>query len=195
MIRRLRTFASARDGVAAVEFAMIAPAFAMILVGLFDVGHGIFANSILQGAVQEAARNQGIEGGSVNSPEIDNYVREQVGGIIPNGKFTFKRLNYWEFDDVGIEEDYVDANNNGMYDDDECFFDANDNDTWDDQGKAGVGGAKDIVYYTATVEYNHFFPLWRFIGGSEKAKLTATTTMRNQPFGSQASRTIEKICP
>lgn len=194
-MRALRNLGSAGDGATIVEFAIIAPVFFMLLLGIFDIGHSIYVRSVLQGAVQDAGRDAGIEGANKKVTDIDNYVENQVGTLVPDGKFTFKRLNYWEFDDVGVEEDYIDANGNGEYDDNECFFDANDNDRWDDQGKAGIGGAKDIVYYTATVEYNHYFPLWSFIGGSEKAKIAASTTLRNQPYGSQAARTVEKICP
>ena len=189
-----RTLQSSEDGATLVEFALIAPVFFMLLMGIFDIGHGVYIRAVLEGALQEAGRDAGLENAPDNLTEIDDYVRSQVGSVV-NGEFEFTRQNYWEFGDVGQEEEYDDTNKNGVYDDDECFYDGNDNDRWDDRGKAGLGGAKDVVLYTVTVTYNHLFPLWSFIGGNKEGSVTASTTLRNQPFGSQALRTIEHICP
>jgi hypothetical protein len=105
-------------------------------------------------------------------------------------------VNYKSFNDVGRPEDFEDKNDNDLYDDDECFWDENDSGAWeDDVGKNGIGGAKDVAVYTATIEYDRVFPLWKLIGLSEKNTVSASTALRNQPYGPQAARTRKKICP
>ncbi|BBC73062.1 conserved hypothetical protein [Altererythrobacter sp. B11] len=195
MIRRLRHLRADQQGTTLVEFAFVAPVFLLMLMGIFDLGHGIYIRAVLDGALQQAGRNSGLESGPENLAKIDQYVSDQVLALVPGGEMEFDRKNYWEFGDVGEAEDFIDANDNGVYDDDECFYDANDNDLWDDRGKAGQGSAKDVVLYTATVNYDHLFPLWRFLGGTQDTSITASTTLRNQPFGSQPGRKVEYMCP
>ena len=195
MIRSLRDLRLSRDGATLVEFGFVAPVFFMMLMGIFDIAHGVYIRSVLEGALQSAGRNAGLESGPTTVDEIDAYVEKQVKNVIPAGELTFKRLNYWEFGDVGEEEDYIDSNNNEEYDDNECCFDGYENGKWDDRGQAGIGGAKDIVLYTVDVKYDHLFPLWRFLGGNQKSTITASTTLRNQPYATQGTRTVTKICP
>lgn len=195
MSRLLRKLRSSKDGATLVEFGFVAPVFFMMLMGIFDIAHGVYIRSVLEGALQAAGRNAGLESGPDNVADIDTYVEDQVKNVIPSGELTFKRLNYWEFGDVGEEEDYIDSNNNEEYDDNECFFDGNDNAKWDDRGQAGVGGAKDIVLYTVEVNYDHLFPLWKFLGRSQEGTIAASTTLRNQPYATQGTRTVTKICP
>ena len=42
-----------RRGVTAVEFALIAPALMLILLGVFDAGYNLYAASVLNGATQK----------------------------------------------------------------------------------------------------------------------------------------------
>lgn len=201
MIRRLplpRLRSLARDSRAATlpEFAIIAPAFFLLLFGIFDIGQGVYIQSVLQGAVQDGGRDSGLESGKEQLDTIDQYVRDQVQPLVPNATFTITRKNYETFSDVGRPEDFTDANGNNAYDSDECFMDANGNEQWDaDMGGSGLGGANDIVLYTVTVTYDRIFPLWRFLGQSERGTVTASTTLRNQPYGSQAARTAKQVCP
>lgn len=179
------------------EFALILPTFLLLLVGIFDIGQSIYVRSVLQGAVQQAARNAGLESGLGNLSTIDNYVRSQMEPVaISNANFTFERKNYYTFSDVGRPEDFTDTNDNDVYDPNECFTDENGNSQWDeDVGKSGLGGANDVVLYTATVNYDRIFPLWKLISDDEQMSLSATTVLRNQPFGSQGARKPKQICP
>ena len=61
MIARLR-HALARDtrGAAVIEFALCAPVLLIGMMGLFDMGHNMYTASIIQGAVQKAARDSTI---------------------------------------------------------------------------------------------------------------------------------------
>ena len=195
-IRLLKRCAGDRAGATAVEFAIVAPVFLTLLLGVFDYGHMIYAQSVLQGAVHQAGRNSGLESGSDFMDAIDDDVRGQVHNIVPQGSVLTSRTNYESFNDVNKPEDFVDANANGEYDEDECFTDVNANRDWDeDRGLEGLGGADDVVLYTATLEYDRLVPLFKFVGGGEQHKISASTILRNQPFGDQAERPEEQICP
>ena len=195
-LSRLRLVAGEDRGATIAEFAIVAPVFFLLLFGIFDIGHSIYTQSVLQGAVQDAGRDAGLESGGESVSEIDQYVRDQVAPLTPNGEFSFERANYLTFSDVGRPEDFVDSNDNELYDDDECFTDENGNELWDDDvGAAGLGGADDVVLYTVTVEYDRVFPLWALVGFDPVNSVSATTTLRNQPFGTQAGRTSVQVCP
>ena len=192
----LRRLAADREGATLPEFAMILPTFLLLLFGVFDIGQGIYAKAILQGALQDAGRDSGLESGSSQLAAIDAHVKEQVGPIVGNAKFEVTRNNYQNFTDVGRPEDFTDANNNDTYDENECFTDENDNATWDeDVGKDGVGGANDVSYYTVTVTYDRVFPLWKLVNQGGQTTLSGSTTLRNQPFGKQSARVAKNVCP
>ena len=195
LLGALRLAADAR-GATLPEFAIIAPTFLMLLFGIFDVGHAAYVQAVLQGAVQDAGRDAGLESGKLNLGDIDQYVEDQIKPLAGGALFDFKRTNYRSFTDVGRPEDFTDANDNDIYDEGECFIDANSNEQWDaDVGAGGLGGANDVVLYTVKVTYDRIFPLWKFIGQSSETSVSASTTLRNQPFGPQAARPAKQVCP
>lgn len=189
----------ARDdrGATLPEFAIILPTFLLLLFGIFDVGQGVYVQSVLQGAVQDAGRDAGLESGSNQVASIDQYVKNQMGPVaITDPVYTIKRENYYTFSDVGRPEDFTDKNHNDEYDPDECFTDENGNNTWDeDVGKSGLGGANDVVLYTVEVSYDRIFPLWKMVGQDQRTQVSAATILRNQPFGAQSTRTSKQVCP
>jgi Flp pilus assembly pilin Flp len=194
--RTLGRLAADETGATIVEFAIVAPVFLVLLLGIFDFGHGIYAQAVLQGAVNQAGRNSGLESGADQLAEIDESIRAQVRNIVPQGAILTSRRNYQSFNDVNKPEDFVDANGNGVYDAGECFTDVNGNGVWDaDRSLEGLGGADDVVLYTASLEYDRIVPLYQFIGGDRRRTIAASTILRNQPFGSQATRPEVQICP
>ena len=75
------------------------------------------------------------------------------------------------------------------------FEDVNGNDTWDaDIGEDGVGGPNDIVLYTVSATYDRLFPFWRMMGWDQEKTITASTVLKNQPFGEQLSSTVTTVC-
>ncbi len=192
----LRRLAEDRTGATIIEFAVVLPTFLLLLFGIFDIGMSIYTQAVFQGALQDAARDAGLESGKAQQNAIDQYVKGQVSAVVPNAEYTIKRSNYQTFSDVGRPEEFVDANGNDSYDSNECFIDENSNSSWDaDVGKSGLGGANDVVFYEMTVSYDRIFPLWRLINGDQRTTIYASTSMRNQPFGTQASRAKTTICP
>lgn len=196
MIARLHSLRRDRRGVSAVEFGLVAPILLGLIMGTLQLGLDMWAKSVLNGAMQEAGRNSGIEDYHKSQSVLDDHVRAQVQSMLPMAKLTFTRKNYQNFSDVGTPEDFTDSNKNGVYDDKECFSDENGNGQWDaDAGKTGQGGARDIVVYTATMQYKELVPVHALLGLGESRKFTASTTLMNQPFSTQADRTVKEICP
>ena len=183
-------------GVTALEFALIAPVFLLMLLGTFNLGQAVYLQGVFHGAVQDAGRDAGLESGASNLAVIDDLVMKRVTGIAPQGAIISSRKNYATFNDVGTPEDFEDANNNGTYDDNECFTDVNGNNAWDeDRAMAGLGGADDVVVYTADLTYNWLIPMGGFLDWPDTNTVSASTVLRNQPFGSQAARPEKQICP
>ncbi|PLK27811.1 pilus assembly protein TadE [Novosphingobium sp. TH158] len=166
----------------------------MLVLGTFELGLAQYLRAVLEGAMQQAGRNSTLQKSASSQTGIDDYVRTQVRAVMPGANVTFSRRNYSTFSDVLTPEDFTDLNANGRYDSGECFIDENDNRTWDsDVAKSGQGGANDVVLYTATVSYSSTLPM-SALGLSPVRELTASTTLRNQPYSSQASRSAVQIC-
>lgn len=185
-------------GMSAVEFAMIAPVLMIAVMGLMDLGHTMYTNSLLQGAIQKAARDSTIEGAASNTGTLDARVTTMVRNLAPNATLTFQRTNYSSFSEVAAPEDFSDDMVvNGRCDGGEAFEDANGNGVWDaDRGVGGVGGARDAVLYSVTVSYTRVFPVARLLGQSNTNTMTANTVLRNQPYSQTAARPVQSLnCP
>lgn len=177
-------------GATIVEFALVAPVFLTLLIGVFDVSHTLYSSSILQGTMQQAGRDFTLENANGRQADLDAYVTKRVQQIAPNATVTFERKSYFDFSDVEQEEKFTDLNTNGVCDNGEPFEDANDNGQWDDdRGQDGIGGARDAMLYTATVTYPRLFQLASYIGLPENVSLSASTVLRNQPYDKQ-DRTV-----
>ncbi|WP_296676014.1 TadE/TadG family type IV pilus assembly protein [Novosphingobium sp.] len=189
MITRLRALHGDQEGVTIVEFALIAPALMVLLLGIFDLGYNMYTNQMVQGAIQRAARASTIEGAASNKAGLDGIVTNEVHAVAGNAVLTFERKSYASFSRVGRPEDYTDANANSVCDNGEPFEDANGNGLWDtDPGSAGFGGARDAVLYTVTVKYPRLVPIGAFLPGQNKDfTLKSSTVLRNQPYGAQGS--------
>lgn len=195
---RFRTLKRDDAGAALVEFALVAPVLLLLIMGMMDVGHRIYATAILQGSVQKAARDASLDDGSANAATIDNRVKELMLPVLqpePISNFDFQRRNYSNFSDVSRPEDFTDTNNDGECNNGEPYDDANGNGIWDaDRGAAGQGNAKDAVLYTVRVAYPRLFPMAKLIGLPEDEVIEASTVLRNQPFGEQSARGGIKNC-
>ena len=180
LLRRLRRN---ERGIAMVEFALTAPVFLLILMGVFDYCWQMYAQQVLQGAVSKAGRDSTLQANATDQSALDDAVEAQVLKVFKHARVEFSRKAYDRFDQVGVEERYTDANDNGSYDDGECFDDFNKNGRWDaDRGADGNGGADDVVLYTASMEFDRVLPVWKMLGQSQSTTLSSSTVLRNQPF-------------
>lgn len=183
-------------GATAVEFAVIAPALLMTLLGLMDLSYNIYATTLLEGAIQKAARDSTIEGAGGRAADIDSRVRDVVDDMVGNATIEFDRRAYTDFSEVSRPEDFTDGDGDGVCAGGEPFEDVNDSGTWDqDRGKAGTGGARDAVLYTVTVSYPRAFPVMGLLGLSETVSAQSRTVLRNQPYGEQDRTVAVGNCP
>jgi Flp pilus assembly protein TadG len=194
---------SIRDerGATILEFGLILPIFSVMLLGGFDIAHTLYMQGILQGSVQKAARDSGLEAArddgtsttQTRRDALDAKVADQVHQIARNATVTFNRRLYKSFTAASqrTPEAFTDSAS-GLYADGLCnngesYTDANNNHMWDADGAdAGQGSAKDDVLYTVTVSYPRMFPLDKLIGGNGTTTLTASTVLANQPYDTQA---------
>lgn len=179
------------------EFAIITPAFFVMLMGVVDIAYRGYFNGVLQGAVNEAARNATLETSASASKgeELDEDVKELAGVLAANGTWSFDRKSYTSFTRAGAQEKFTDSDGDNVRDVGECYEDENSNSTWDaDSGVSGQGGAKDITRYTVTVRIPRIFPLYGMLGWNSTQTVQATTVLRNQPYDSQAARPVVVRC-
>lgn len=193
---RTRRLLADSTGAAVVEFAIVMPVLLMLLLGTIEFGLNVYMRAVLEGAMQQAGRNSSLQTAQNGQTTIDSFVSSRVKAILPNASVTFVRENYQNFASVGKPEDFTDSNGNGTYDSNECFQDANGDGVWNaDGGRGGLGGANDVVEYTATVSYPSLIPAAAALKLSPTTTIKATTILRNQPFASQPGWTTTQVCP
>ncbi len=196
MIRRLvignrrRRLREDDSGAAVVEFALVAPLFIFVMMGLFDFSQWMYARSVLNGAAQDAARLSALETG--DTAVADAHVARMISRITPDAVVSTTRRSYFDFADIGRPEQWNDEDNNGTCNDSENYTDENSNGQWDDDiGESGNGNASDVVIYTVTVQYEPSFamPLVPYIGDTRE--ISSTVVKKNQPFALQTGLSSE----
>lgn len=188
-------------GATVIEFAIVAPVLAVLMLGGFDTAHSLYMRAVLQGVVQKTARDSALESGTDTAQQaiIDDKVKAQVRAIANNAEIEITRRYFRTFAKAAAQTAEAfpganDTNRNGKCDNNEIFSDDNGNGVRDmDGGDSGQGGAKDRTLYTIVVSYPRFFPLYTVIGGSKVTKISAATVLANQPYGDQGSYGAAKV--
>ena len=192
-------------GATLIEFALVCPVMLLMMMGLGDLLYQAYAQSILNGSVQKAARDSAIEGGASNAATIDGHVINMIAPLINNltnncastrstGTWCSTRKSYDNFSEVAPEP-YTDTNNNGVRNPGECYTDTNGNGAWDaDPGLNGQGGANAVTLYTMTVTYPRLFPVAGLMKVSPMQTITASTLLKNQPYAGQTVNANVTIC-
>lgn len=176
-----------RSGSAAVDFALIAGPFFMLVVGVLELSMLMIGQTLLQSAVTDASRF-GLTGrtlvGQTREEVIAEIVEDNGLGLIDPNQLVFETLVYPSFDSVGQPETFTDGNGNGSWDAGEAFADINGNGQWDaDMGAAGLGGPDDIVLYRVRYDWQMLTPLLRdALPGDGIVPLEASLAIRNEPF-------------
>lgn len=171
LVRRLR---QSERGTAFVEFALTAPVFLMVLLGIFDYCWQMYAQQVLQGVVAKAGRDAALEGFSADQSALDAAVATQVKQVFSSATVTFNRRVFDDYSDIRPLR-WVDTNGNGIQD-------PSPEDCWEDGGRQGNGGADDVVQYTVTMKFDRVLPVWRMLGQPQSTTLSSMTLLRNQPF-------------
>ncbi len=179
-----RKFASDDDGVTAVEFALIAPVFVLLLMGIIEFSLIMFVSSAIEGAIAASGR-YGKTGytaaGSSRQQQIVATVAARTNGLINPSLITVTTTVYPSFDSISKDEPYVDTNHNGTHDSGEAYTDINHNGQWDSAGVSGLGNANDIVVYTVSYPWTINTPLIGKFFGSPYI-ISSRTVVKNEPY-------------
>ena len=190
-LKRLRRDAR---GATIIEFAVVAPILLLAIMGLSDLAYRSYAQSVLSGAMQKAARDSTLQGGAQQTSQVDNKVMVELREVAKNATFTSSRTSYTKFSDVNGER-FTDADNDGVRDPGECYEDVNANGAWNATlGSTGQGGASDVTLYRMTVTYPRIFPLAAMMGWSQSQQIIGKTLIKNQPYASQNVPVAAVVC-
>lgn len=184
------------SGATVVEFALVAPVALLLIMGTLELGYQQYVAAVLNGAMDQAGRNSGLESGAGSAALIDAEVQNRVRDVVPGARFTFNRRAYADFRSVGRPEQFTDnIIVNGVRDPGECFIDSNGNGRWDSmRGNDGQGSAAQVVQYKVDVTYGRLFPLYAWLGWDNEVVLNSSTTLVNQPYGRPTTASSEPIC-
>lgn len=195
----------ARDvrGSSVTEFGLILIPLAMMIMGGLDMGYQMYVRATMQGAVQTASRMTTVltDDTASNDTAIETELRTQIERVLPRGVTpTISKGSYYQFSNVNTMEPLtvdlnnngtlngpVDTNGDGVADSSDCWLDVDDNGSRNIvvNGRTGIGGADDLVRYTASVTYNRILPIWRLVGMPGTVTLSATSMARRQPYRGQ----------
>lgn len=199
MIRKLLNRLRREDrGATLIEFALVAPVMLVVIMGLLDMTYRIYANAILQGAVQKAGRMATLATNNVTQVTLDTAVKnafKQVNSGVTDSSFVITRRNYANFTNADKMEPSTGPG--GVCAAGFTYVDLNNSNTYDDGAQNGQGGAQDAVLYTVQVTYPTPFPVSSLYGASRTPTIRATTILRNQPFATQGARNAgtTRNCP
>jgi Flp pilus assembly pilin Flp len=200
-----RRFRRDDRGATIVEFALVLTPFLLLTLGLVDLGFREYVNVMLQGALNEAARQETV--GGVSQATLTSYVQGRMSTIIPQGTYngtavgviTITPSSYYDYTGIAqMEPLSKDANSNNVLDIGDCFTDYNgdgvrDTNNGANAGAASTGGSDDIVYYKASITFPSFVPMGLLVGQSQMTEtVNATTMLKNQPYASQG--TPQTVC-
>jgi Flp pilus assembly pilin Flp len=195
MSRRLTLRALSGDtrGATIVEFALVVPVLAMLLLGTLDLGYRSYVTSIVQGALHEAARMATV--GGVSTAQIQAHVESRLHEFSRNATITTTTRSYSDFSGVNVPETITqDTAPVGTYNAGDCFQDANGNGTYDlDRGRGGMGGAEDVVFFEVVMTYPHIVPVGTLLGWSSNVTVRQNTVLRNQPYAGRNTN-VTVIC-
>lgn len=182
-----------RQGIAAVEFAILALPLFMVIMGGIEFGFMMFTKARLGGVLQQAARmaTTGDEANGEDGVNIDAMVRADLK-VTAGARVDIEKSYYDSFDQVRTPEQKDTEGTAPPY----CWTDVNGNQRWDkDPGRTGLGGANDIVNYKVTVTYPVLFPLvTRTITGSPNMVLTGQAALQNEPFQGGRDMAPKRCC-
>ncbi len=187
MVNKIHNLKNSDEGSTIIEFAFIAPLLAMLLVAIVEFGMIMFSSILMESGLRDASRF-GITGREVTGltrlESIVQIISDRTIGLIDMNVAKVEVLVYPSFSNVGVGEDFIDGNANGIYDAGETYMDGNGNGAWDsDIGVAGPGGTGDIVLYRISYDWPLLTPFAsQFIGEAGTFALRASIAVRNEPW-------------
>lgn len=185
--QNLPTLLKNNDGVTAIEFALISPAFLLMVMGMIEFGVIMLAQNVMEGATFSASRlgKTGFVAENISREQtIYNEIEKRAGTMLDMTQLVITSKAYSGFGEVGDPEPFIDANANGVRDSGENYTDVNGNGVYDtDVGTVGLGEAGEVVVYTANYPWHIATPLLKNLVGVEGIiNLSARTVVQNEPY-------------
>jgi Flp pilus assembly protein TadG len=186
LLRRMR--ADANSGSAALEFAFVAPAFFLLLMGTIEAGIIFFAQSALQNAVNDAARlvrtGQSAcytqDSGNICQPmtadQFRTHICNDVSVLLQNCMVDANGASDLQFDVRAYPAGFGGANNNPPLNAQQDLPNLTDFNT---------GKACDVVLVRAFYRWPVFTPMLNFFLANmsgNKHLLATAAAFRNEPF-------------
>lgn len=181
-------FVDDQRGVTAVEFALVAPVLFLFIFGIIEFSQIMFTKSVMEGSTNITSRlgkTGYVESGKSREDMLRALLVERTSGILDPEKIEIQTLVYDSFKDIGKAEPFTDSNGNGQWDIGEAFVDVNGDGVWNsDLGKAGLGGAGDIVVYKVAYNWPIQTPVMNeFLGDVHgNLPLRVSVVVRNEPY-------------
>lgn len=175
------------EGITTLEFALVAPVLLTMVFGIVEIGVLLFTSMVIESAVSNTSRlgKTGYTGTNISRQQtIMNMLTTSSKGMLDMSKVVITTKSYSNFDKVGDPEPYTDLNNNGTRNSNEPYNDINGNGQYDtDMGKAGLGGADDVVVYTVSYPWQIMTPvLQQLMGTNGTYTLSSRVVVKNEPY-------------
>ena len=185
VLRKLKELRRNKDGVTAIEFAIIAPTLLMLIMGSLETSLMMYARSIMEGATFQSSRTGKtgyVEAGMTQTETIIAAINDRAGILMDVDNITVTPKSYGSFSEVGEPEPFIDTNGNGVRDFGESYTDINgDGEYSDDMGIDSYGSSAQITMYTITYDWPVFTPVLQPFFGTSRT-LTALTVVKNEPY-------------
>lgn len=151
-----------RRGVTAIEFALVAPAFIILLIGITEISLVMLAEHLLENAAYNASRKAKtgyVTEGKTQTDTVMNVLLTRLSGLSPlldPAKVSVTWTSYGNLSDIGQP----------------------------DQGVASMGAASEVVVYTIAYPWKLFTPLIGQMIGNEDNIITLSSriVVRNEPY-------------
>ena len=210
VFRRLASLWRRKDGATAVEFALIAPAFIVLLFGIFEFSLLLLAHVTLESSIRQAAR-EGMTGYNEDCNRFNRILtilQDGTVGLLDIDASDIELLQYASFEQVGTGDSFTDVDGDGAYDPSVDTFDPGTQDTDGDgifDADHGVSmvlpgspptlndGPLEIILYRVQAEYDPMTPLFfidllggvvgaNLLNSDGKIDLDASMPVRNEPW-------------
>jgi Flp pilus assembly protein TadG len=166
MISRLRTFVRNNRGVAALEFAIVAPVVLLLLGGVIENGIILFTQSLLDNAARDAGRliqtGQVQQGGGVSA--FTTQLCNDVSGMIPCGSLQYYVQSGGTFSSLNVT-----VTNSGG--------------TMANSGSFDAGNPGDDVAVQVAYNRPYLIPLvGKYMAVNGSTLLVSTVIFQNEPY-------------
>lgn len=171
-LRIIKRFNKSEDGVAAIEFGMLALPFLMLIFAILETAIGFFAAQVFESGIDSVGREirtGQIQSTSTTAAEVRTKVCANTWGLFDCNAIQLDVKTYAVFPDTPLT---TPRDADGNFDNSALGYD--------------TGAAGSIVIIRAYYEWPIFLDyLWQNVSGlSNGARLfVATTAFQNEPFG------------